>query len=397
MALVLFIAGCRGLQLGGGRTQASRDFSLTDLGLTSCQKLRLRLGPLRGVEAATHITKGDIVGRLKRNEALEVTDLATESPVALNATAWRAQSWECRLAAMLLTADRPAWLASLPQDYSELPVFWGDQAISYEPLARAIPKEKAKFEKSARVLEAAGFDANRARWALATVRTRTFSGPAELTRPQDRLFIALFVAWLAFGYVAFGLGTVEQAAQGAACAMLGAIVSDFAASSQFKDVCRHVLAPGFDLINHNSDSRAEVEYEYFRDCFTLRSDRNYRPGEQLAVTYGPKSNADLLLNYGFVEADNIHDTYIFPADHPEYANLAISRSTMPPDDSTRFANSCDQEAQRLLSIVAKADGAHLPTRLQADLAKYHAALLEEVADKARLMSKRNGDSVGALA
>lgn len=82
------------------------------------------------------------------------------------------------------------------------------------------------------------------------------------------------------------------------------------------------LVPGMDLINHGSTTTAYAVGEmettpllFARNAqryAVLRSDRRYRKGEQVYLSYGPKSNAELLLLYGFALEHNSHDYIVMP-------------------------------------------------------------------------------------
>lgn len=315
--------------------------TLSSLGVRDCSKVRIREAPIRGIEATTEIGKKEVVCRVERKDSLEVSDLASEKAVFGSQEAWRKLPWESRLAALLLTTDKKSWKDSLPKDF-DLPIFWSREDFVYQPLASAVAAEKRRFDALCGVLtEKGGYGEEEARWALCCVLTRSFSGPAEATSPKNRLFLGLFVIWLALGSVAFG-GSWENAFQGAACAGLAAVVSDLAASFQFKDVRRHVLAPGLDLLNHKCDA-SEVSYEYFKDAFALCVEDKIDKGREVFASYGKKTNAELLLNYGFVEENNVHDTYIFP----DGGNRRVSYDELSPRVSPE---ECRREAERLRSL-----------------------------------------------
>merc|ERR1740117_1924771 len=67
------------------------------------------------------------------------------------------------------------------------------------------------------------------------------------------------------------------------------------------------MVPYADLINHSPYSGAYLDAREVGDWLfktgeeevILYADRGYRKMEQIYISYGPKSNADLLLLYGF--------------------------------------------------------------------------------------------------
>lgn len=343
---------------------------MSSLESMGASKLRVRTSPIRGLEATAPIAKGEVVARVPRGQVLRVLEVE--------------RSWNCQLAAALLEAERSgkyaAWIESLPRAYDDLPVNWGDVDVYYEPLASALRRDKEKFQAAVATLTRQGYDEARAKWALATVRTRSFAGPAEATEPRNRLFLALFVVWLAVGYVALG-GNVENAASGVACAAVAAVVSDVASAREFDEARQIVLAPGLDLANHRSGAPA-VEYEYFRDAYALAANADIKVGDEVYTSYGDKPNADLLLNYGFVEAENAHDTYVFPPDHPTCPSVVVGLDGPRPAnlDAAALDRICREEAARILAATQPATSADPPSvLLLAQLAEHHAALLRRFA------------------
>ena len=74
---------------------------------------------------------------------------------------------------------------------------------------------------------------------------------------------------------------------------------------------RYVLCPFIDMMNHASSRAAtDVAYEYFTDNFAVVLDgQSVRSGTEAHICYGPQTNDALLQYYGFVEANNPHDTF----------------------------------------------------------------------------------------
>mmetsp|Transcript_50354 Transcript_50354/g.75264 ORF Transcript_50354/g.75264 Transcript_50354/m.75264 type:complete len:588 (-) Transcript_50354:38-1801(-) len=76
------------------------------------------------------------------------------------------------------------------------------------------------------------------------------------------------------------------------------------------------MVPYADLINHSPFSQAFVDAQESGDYLfktgeeeaILYADRNYRRMEQVYISYGPKSNADLLLLYGFAAERNPYNS-----------------------------------------------------------------------------------------
>ncbi|KAL7920417.1 hypothetical protein ACQKWADRAFT_160168 [Trichoderma austrokoningii] len=71
-----------------------------------------------------------------------------------------------------------------------------------------------------------------------------------------------------------------------------------------------VLLPLFDIGNH--DMTVDVKWELADDANQLRVGREHRPGQQIFNNYSAKTNAELLLGYGFMlpVTDDLHNDYI---------------------------------------------------------------------------------------
>ena len=70
-----------------------------------------------------------------------------------------------------------------------------------------------------------------------------------------------------------------------------------------------------DLCNHlSSQAGVEAAYEYFADAFAVVLPEAVPAGGEVRICYGPRSNDQLLQQYGFVEADNPHDDFAIRQD-----------------------------------------------------------------------------------
>jgi Rubisco LSMT substrate-binding len=71
-----------------------------------------------------------------------------------------------------------------------------------------------------------------------------------------------------------------------------------------------------DIVNHKSVGyQADVSFEYFANSYSLAIDKvsaAVMPDDQVYISYGARSNDQLLQYYGFVEHDNPHDVYVMP-------------------------------------------------------------------------------------
>lgn len=62
--------------------------------------------------------------------------------------------------------------------------------------------------------------------------------------------------------------------------------------------------PWADMLNHSTDCTAHIDYNWLNSTVNLVTDREYKEGEQVKVSYGQRSGGDLLLSYGFVPIRN---------------------------------------------------------------------------------------------
>ncbi|KAG6572214.1 Ribulose-1,5 bisphosphate carboxylase/oxygenase large subunit N-methyltransferase, chloroplastic, partial [Cucurbita argyrosperma subsp. sororia] len=60
------------------------------------------------------------------------------------------------------------------------------------------------------------------------------------------------------------------------------------------------LVPWADMLNHNCEVETFLDYDKASQGVVFTTDRAYQPGEQVFISYGKKSNGELLLSYGFV-------------------------------------------------------------------------------------------------
>ncbi|KAK9792693.1 hypothetical protein WJX73_002523 [Symbiochloris irregularis] len=58
--------------------------------------------------------------------------------------------------------------------------------------------------------------------------------------------------------------------------------------------------PWADFLNHAPDANCYLDWDPSSKAVVLKPDRAYKPGDQIFTSYGPKTDGELLLSYGFV-------------------------------------------------------------------------------------------------
>ncbi|KAK0589624.1 hypothetical protein LWI29_016463 [Acer saccharum] len=83
---------------------------------------------------------------------------------------------------------------------------------------------------------------------------------------------------------------------------------------------RVALVPWADMLNHNCEVETFLDYDKSTKGIVFTTDRQYQPGEQVFISYGRKSNGELLLSYGFVPREGTN-----PSDSVELS-LSLKKS-----------------------------------------------------------------------
>lgn len=224
--------------------------------------------------------------------------------------------------------DMRPWLDSLPRKF-ESPFHWTHEqrnALQYPPLQIMISVQEKSYRSIFDALSEAIpsspsssplLDTNWTYqdfvWGCECARSRAFSGAygGSAFNPAPYALTLFLVAI----YIGFNLGTVEQAANGAALVFCGTVFRDFVLPKLFKSK-RYVICPYIDMANHvGVRAEGNVAFEYFANGYSLVSklDGTIGNGQEVRISYGSRSNDTLLQNYGFVESDNAHDVYVMPS------------------------------------------------------------------------------------
>lgn len=212
--------------------------------------------------------------------------------------------------------DLQPWLDSLPRSF-DTPIHWPSlDALQYSHLADSVARQDAEWKSLYASIEPIAKSALKLNypdfvWGCECARSRAFSGP--YTGSAFNPGVYAFTLLLVTVYVGLGLGSLEQAANGAGLVFCATIFKDFILPKLFKTK-KYIICPFIDMANHNSlNPRAEVSFEFFGDAYSLASSADTTaPGTEVCISYGARSNDQLLQFYGFVESDNPHDVYVMP-------------------------------------------------------------------------------------
>ena len=91
------------------------------------------------------------------------------------------------------------------------------------------------------------------------------------------------------------------------------------------------LIPWADFLNHSSTSGSFLDYDTASRSVILRPSATVFQGAQVFASYGEKSNAELLLSYGFLLDANVHDCYRLTLTVPLRDPVSTRRpSSQPP-------------------------------------------------------------------
>jgi hypothetical protein len=218
--------------------------------------------------------------------------------------------------------DYRPWLNCLPREL-DTPIHWDSHILAdelqYDYMVKAVERQRTSWKAyhATLVQYAASADVvwswDDFLWGSEIARSRAFSGTTTSSSGFNP-WIYAFTSLLVAGYVGLELGTLEQAANGAGVVLCASIFKDFVLPKLFKSKT-YIICPMIDMANHKSSSSAvagQVSFEYFNNAYSLSIQQAVAPGDQVYISYGQRSNDQLLQYYGFVELDNPHDVYVMP-------------------------------------------------------------------------------------
>ena len=299
---------------------------------------------MRGMMARDTIVPGEFFVTLPRAAAL-VVDPLEKCPISdfVDASYYKSCAWYVKMGLLLLAARREqgesrvsGYIEQLPESI-DTPVRWNDSELSElqsAALQAAVGRQKEEWKRLYEEFQSKGrANASSASgppvtyddfvWALENVRSRSFSGPYAGTPIKDRLLMggALAAAGLGYAFIAkIPTESVLNAGISVACFNL---LYDVVLSSRLK---WYAMCPIIDSLNHSGRVKSNIEYEYFKDTFVVSTESAYASGDQVFISYGEKTNEQLVQYYGFLLEDNPHDTCILEA---EIGGRTVQLAVMP--------------------------------------------------------------------
>jgi len=69
------------------------------------------------------------------------------------------------------------------------------------------------------------------------------------------------------------------------------------------------MIPLLDMLNHNREAACKIHYVYTEKKYQIIATKPAREGEQIFISYGERSNLELLTAYGFMEEANPLDEF----------------------------------------------------------------------------------------
>ena len=285
-----------------------------------------------GLVASQTVPAGSVVTTVPSNVALTVEipggpDDLSVTDLCSDRRAFRKLPWFVQFSLYLFKLDKISnskgdsismgpWLESLPRSF-DTPIHWSKSNVAdlqYKHMGDLIDRQNEAWKDFYSQLQSYANIPNMKwedfLWGCECARSRAFSGAYTGSAFDPKIYA--FTLALVTIYVGLNLGTIEQAANGAGLVLCFSILKDFVLPKFFKTK-KYVICPVIDMCNHRSvGASAQVAFEFFSDAYSLAADVQVNSGDQVFISYGSRSNDQLLQYYGFVEQDNPHDVYVMP-------------------------------------------------------------------------------------
>ena len=309
---------------------------------------------LRGVLVLEDVDVGEELCCVPRTSCLDLSSVeGAGSPCEdmVPSPLWVTLRWYERLACWLLAEQRrgesspvSGYMGYLPgpAQFAQAPLAWTDEELaqlSYPPVAAGIREQAADLERLHDSLLRAGgalardVSLDELRWANQLVLSRAFTStiatPAEVRArapppPPAPPSPMAVTARMWFGSLPVIGGMVNEKPPPPPPPALG-------------DGLDMAMMPMLDAFNHRSGASNTCSYDGVRNSFVLTANAPLTRGTQAFISYGDKSNDELLQLFGFVEESNPHDVFL-SIGLAEYLQAPSSGLFMSPEAAaSRFA------------------------------------------------------------
>lgn len=336
----------------------------------------------RGLYATSDINNGDTIITIPRSAAIIADIFAGTSPALsvfrdIELSFWNTASWEIRLAVLLLDecvrgsySPFNSYLEALPpnpwsalwayqtfgrkKSFAQLrPYKMHHVADSYRAYVKSI---FVAFQKALPTAIRGQVSLRQFSWAVCICQSRAFGVPTGATEnysEQDN--------------------PVDSGKH---------FSVPFRKKGDMVPV-RYALFPGLDMANHSVHRQTSIKYDPASDQYNVVSGANFAAGQEIFLSYGLKSNEDLMFFYSFVEGDNPANTVRITdfqewisdlayskhgSDHDRYAQLhPLLQRKISTDDLCEFHQSgvSDNLMQLLrLALTKSEDLTSLLTELE---------------------------------
>lgn len=282
----------------------------------------------RGVKATSDIASEDDLVRLPREATMLVVE-GQENPHEeyISNELWAKagdERWALRVALVLLYEKSLGsrskfyeYIEQLPKSFENLGTWTEEEVreLQYSVGEKFAKEQRLENEKACELIQEYARDGglktierDEVIWALDVVRSRVFSGKIA---DQEALQRKLLPRALSVGTVFASFLTAQTTELKWLCvfALLALVVFDSTKENDVKTDTAYVLMPLIDAFNHQT--MLKTEFEFTNSEFALKSPKSYKKGEEVLISYGLMPNDELLLRYGFVDDQNVADTYQF--------------------------------------------------------------------------------------
>lgn len=289
--------------------------------------------PSRGLKTKIDAPPNKALIELPRGQAICLDEgEGTPFPQWVPAKQWKKMPWYAQLG-LKLVYERKTSTSALKAGYAQLlpppkglptPFHWSETDLNalrsvYPALAIKVDRQRTVWAglydmlgKTRAVRE--DMDEDTFVWAMESVLSRAFKG--TFGTGFNSLAPSLLLMGIFAGIYYIDQETIQLvsyaleeypylAAIPAGLTLLPSILEFFRSKGTY------ILAPMIDSLNHRSTVPTDLDYDSIRQRFRLSLGVGYKKGEQVFMSYGSKNNDDLLLHYGFVEADAAADVFEF--------------------------------------------------------------------------------------